>query len=802
MLWLVNMVNDMKILNVKLMGIDRPINIIDKLDFNWELKDVKEQLKYIIDIFDDNDNLIIHKEENTNRQSSNFYATFLPLTHYHYNLTVVSKDNQETISQDFYTGLVNGFDKEAKWINDGSKIKDDGKIGSKAIYLYKEVIIDKKVDNAFVNMAGIGIHVLYINNKKVDDRVLEPAFTNYDKTVLYSTYEISKYLKIGKNKILVVLGDGWYNQTTKDIWDFYKASFRNTPRLLFQLDFDNKRIISDKSWKYYYGNIVSNALRTGETHDFNFKTRKRKIKVVKAPKGKLMPSYIEPIRECDNIKPSILFENDKYVVYDFHKNMSGYIKAKFIGKKGDIVTISYSDRINEDGTVDNKSNSMYIFNEDVKYQVDTCILSGKVDTFIPLFVYHGFRYVSITKTAIIKDISGLFVHTDLRKTGYFKADDQILNQLFDMSIQAILSNFVGIPTDCPHREKNGWTGDAQLSLEPSIYSFNMENAYLKWLDDIVDSQRKNGQIPAIIPTSSWGYDWGSGPCWDVAFFRVVEALYDYYGNLEAVKKYYPYLVKYFNYEKTHEVNNLVENGLGDWNYPKNITFKISPTKLNASCYYYYMALTLAKFSKLLGLDPKKYENKAKLIGKAIIDNFKDEDSLTGMATLTYFNILDRSNDIIKYLEDNNYAIHSGILGIKYLMNVLYKNSRVDVGLKILKRKEYPSFRYWIDNNQTALCEDFELTNSLNHHMFSPVIEFMYRGLLGINVKDGCVLLKPHPYTLKHLEGEFRFNNGKYHLAYNDNVLVMNVPANGKIIYQNKIYYQGKHILKLGDNNDA
>ena len=171
-----------------------------------------------------------------------------------------------------------------------------------------------------------------------------------------------------------------------------------------------------------------------------------------------------------------------------------------------------------------------------------------------------------------------------------------------MSILAIESNFMGFPSDCPHREKNGWTGDAHLSLDTSIYTFNMHQAYKKWLEDICIAQRPCGQIPCIVPTSGWGFNWGSGPAWDFAMFEVTNALYYYYGDKDSLIKTFPHLEKYFSYLLNNATNYLLSIGLGDWNYPKNISFELCDTTLISSSYFMKMALYLARFAKILNVN--------------------------------------------------------------------------------------------------------------------------------------------------------------------------------------------------------
>lgn len=691
---------------------------------------------------------------------------------------------------------MNVFDKTAKWISDGNHfVAESKKTGSPAVYLKKQFNVSAVPETAPLKICGLGLYEAYINGEKVGDRVLEPAFTEYDKRVLFSEYDAAKHLKKGENTVLVILGDGWYNQTTRDTWGFYRAAWRDCPKLLFELEVGKEKVVSDKSWSVSRGEIVSNAIRAGEYHDFNAEYDWRGAALTTPPGGILEKSELPPIRECEVLSPVSSLSGDNCVIYDFGKNITGYISAEFSGQKGEQIFIEYSDRVTG-GRVDNASNSMYIFNAGLRYQTDGCTLSGGRDYFKPLFVYHGFRYAAVYGGKA-ENIKAYFVHTDLKRCGGFDSSSEILNKLYDMSINAVLGNYHGFPTDCPHREKNGWTGDAQLSLETCLFNFDMHSAYKKWLGDFMLNQRPSGQISAIIPSCGWGFNWGSGPAWDIAFFRLADAIYTFYGDKVYAEKLYPYLKKYYDYISGYVSGGLLCVGLGDWNYPKNITFKVCPTELTDSGYYKLMCEILHRFA--VEFEPARAEEfsaAAKRAALAIKAKFAGEDSLTGLAAQSYFGIEDTSAAVVNYLVQNDYAPHCGILGAKFVFDTLARAGRGDIALKILERTEYPSFGYWIKNGQTTLCEDFELTNSLNHHMYSCIAEYMCTGLAGLKMKTPLTAqLQPClPNGLTYVTAE---SHGFKVKVVRDNGAVkvsFTVPACGELIYNGKTYGVGNYSL--------
>lgn len=779
-----------------------PLAIINEARFNWE--SVSGQTGYSVRITLNGETVFEKKEEGDAPFCYLRGLSLLPFKKYDYEITVYAGGKAVACGNgEFISGKENAF-AGVKWISDGRHfIADSDEIGSAASYYKKVFGLEKVSDPAVVTMCGLGLHELYINGVKADDRVLEPAFTEYDKLALYSSYNVTSLLKNGENVLEFTLADGWYNQTTKDTWGFYRAPWREYPKAALTLDCGEFHLESDESFSVSYGEIKRSALRLGEVIDFNAERKYSPVCVVPPPGGKLTPAYLPPIRERQKISPVSVYPGDNCTVYDFGVNIAGYASATLFGEKGAEARITYSDRI-KDGKCDNASNSMYIYNAPAEdYQADICVLSGRGDEYKPKFVYHGFRYMTVSGNARAENVFAYFVHTDLKRGGEFGCSSEILDKLYDMSIRAILSNYHGMPTDCPHREKNGWTGDAQLSLETCVLNFDMQDAYEKWVGDILVAQRPSGQIPSIIPTCGWGYNWGSGPAWDVAFFRIVYALWYYYGNEEIAKKCYPALKRYYEYLSAYENDGLLNVGLGDWNRPQRITFNVCSGYITDSCIYAYMSETLAEFAdKFAPEEAEYYRSRAEKVKADVLAKYGDDQSLTGLAALTYFGVADRTEEVVRYLENNDYAPHFGIQGAKYVLSVLGKAGRTDVGVKLLSRTEYPSFGYWIEHGQTTLCEDFELTNSLNHHMYSCVAEFMTRYICGVSVgKNGAVEINPRlPYNLGYANASVTTIRGKFSVGVkrvSDKIkVIVTVPDGATALCGNKFFGEGTHEYEI------
>ena len=652
------------------------------------------------------------------------------------------------------------FTEKAKWIGKGENNFQVDVI-SPAHQLRKVINLDKAPKSACCLICGVGCYSLYVNGKRVGDDVLSPAFTVYDKRALYLEYDLTEYLTQGENVIAVKLGDGFYNQTTKDVWNFYTASWRSLPKLIFELFTDGEsHTVSDDSWKLTTnGATVHNAIRTGEYYDARKADGWREVgycdagwefaKIVHPLGGILEPQVMPPIRECEQLLAVGLTKSKNGWIYDFGKNTAGYARIKMKSSPGKTLIIKYAE-ILENGELmtDGISNLVKTgeFATD-KYTFAT----DDVEEWNPEFVYHGFRYVELSGDAIgeeeppIDAVSALFVHTDLRMKGGFTTSEELLTKIYDAGVRAFLSNYHGFSEDCPQREKNGWTGDSVISTDYAVCLFDMKEAYKKWMKDISDTQRVNGQLPGIAPTSSWGYNWGSGPAWDMALFALPYALYRETGDTECIDVVYESAKKYLEYARYYEKGRLVLFGLADWCPPSKLdNLKIAPNELSDSCYYRAALGIMSEFEKIRGNieNANYYLQYSNSVKQAIIDKYLDTDAISDagqgyLAMLLYFRIVEGKEGeeiaarLAEMLRDDGYVHKVGILGMKALLNALSAYGYTDVAYRAVTRRDYPSYGYMIDSGCTTLAEHWEMSQSLNHHMYADVVNWMMRNIAGV-----------------------------------------------------------------------
>ncbi len=654
---------------------------------------------------------------------------------------------------------MNYFTKKAKWIGLAEGGFFPTNCPAPAIELRKSFTLDTLPKSAECLMLGVGLYVLYINGRRVGDDVLSPAFTAYDKRALYLRYDVKEYLTEGENVIAVKLGNGFFNETVVGHWNVHLAPWRNTPRLLFELFIDGESLIkSDDTWHARNnGATVHNVLRTGEYYDARLEdgwktggycdTGWHFAKAVRPAGGIVEEMLLPPVRECEHITPVAKWPTKRGVMYDFGKNIAGYVSLEGTAERGATISLTHGEKL--DGVELDTENARYIVYAH-PFAQDRYTFSGNgVEKWRPSFVYHGFRYVEVIweeGDGEYPELVAHFVHTDLQKRGEFSCSDELMSWIYDAGIRSFLSNYQGHPLDCPHREKNGWTGDAVISADYAVCLYELKMPYLKWINDMSDAQKINGQLPGIIPSAGWGYAWGSGPAWDYAAFYLPYVLYRESGDNEALIKAYPIMQRYLEYANEREDDDgLVCYGLSDWCPPTMIgDCNIMENRFSDSCYYMDMCRIAALTAKMQNdvASSEKYAEKAALIKENIKKIYATNEQITShgqgaLAFLLHFDVLEgeAAEAVAKTLDElvkkDGYVHKVGILGMKALPNALSKYGYNDTALKLLTRTDYPSYGHWRSLGETTLCEKWENVSSRNHHMYSDVINWMIRNIAGL-----------------------------------------------------------------------
>jgi len=710
----------------------------------------------------------------------------------------------------FEMGLLKQSDWKAKWIKGGNLLRT-------------KFSINRKVKRARAYICGLGYYELRINGKKVGDRQLDPGWTDYDRLVLYSTYDIADMLKEGENAVGVILGNGRYTQ-------YYSNA---TPKVILQMhiefsDGSESIIISDEKWKVSKGPIVEDDIYNGEIYDARLEkegwdtpgyddSEWKSAEIAEPSKGRLVSQgSFPPIKAVKTVQPvSISNPKPGVYVYDFGQNFTGWVRLTVKGPRGAEVKIRYAELLHPDGTINT------VPNLEAK-ATDIYILKGKgVEVYEPRFTYHGFRYVEVTGfpgTPNLDSLEGIVVHSAVESVGGFTCSNQLINNIHKNIVWGQLSNLMSIPTDCPQRsERMGWMGDAQLTVEEAIYNFNMAAFYTKWTRDIREAQREDGSVPDVVPPYWRRYP--ADPAWGTACVTIPWYLYLYYGDRRVLEENYKVIKGWVDFLGTKAEGYIVKfSKYGDWCPPGYINSPDTPGELVSTWYYYHDAAILSKIASLLGKydDAEKYKKISEKIKEAFNEKFLEKDqyapirlsvtsppisSQTSNVLPLFLEMVpeDKKEAVFKNLLDNvitrhDYHVATGIVGTRYLLDTLTKYGRPDVAYRLVSQTTYPSWGYMIREGATTLWERWEyLTgegmNSHNHIMLGSIDAWFYKALAGINIDPDApgferIIIKPHIVgDLKYVSASINTIRGtvssSWRLEGNSLILEVSIPVNSR-----------------------
>ena len=733
----------------------------------------------------------------------------------------------------FSTAKLHGKAWSAKWITDSYD-----KNYEPAPMFRKRFRLSGNVERASLYISAAGYYDAAINGSRVSDDWLDPGYTHYDKRNLYQVHDVTALVHDGDNVITATLGNGFYNEYTgMAVWQFESARWRNRPRMICELhvlysDGRRQKVVSNSTWRTTTGEVRGNVIYAGDIIDARCAVEGWNdpamddssypaAVVCEAPSPLLVAQQMPPIRESETCEPvSVRRISDREYVFSFARNMTGVCTLRVRGEKGTRIEMEHGELLRDDGTVEMHNIDFHSHPVgDYSLQRDIFYLrgDGRMESFTPRFHYNGFQYVTVTADRPIElDRSSLtahFLHTDVQSVGDFRSSNELLNSLWQAVRRSYLCNLQGIPTDCPHREKNGWTADAHVSIDIGLANYDGITVYEKWIDDMIDNQREDGSISGIIPSAGWGYDDWIGPVWDAAMFIIPDALYNYYGDVRAIEKIYPVAERYLEYLAGREnEDGTVTYGLGDWCFYKTQT----PSDFTTTCFYYYDQKLMARFAALTGRDGSKYEAKAEALRELINTKYLDSETgiysigrVTAQAVPLALGIVPagmeakvaaRLNDVV--VEDG-YTCDFGLLGSRYALRMLVKYGYVETACKLATQTRRPSWGNWIVEGFTTPLETWALRenfsdSSANHVFFGDIAAWMQSDIAGINYdeqKPGFenIIIRPHfPAEMEWAEASYHSVRGvvrsAWHRSRNHIILEVTIPLNTTAtIYTDGVY---------------
>ena len=689
--------------------------------------------------------------------------------------------------------------------------KEAGYIGAHRLparMLRKEFAVDKKVRRANVYFSGQGTSELYLNGAKVGDAVLSPGLTDYDKHVLYVTYDVTKQLAQGKNAIGIMLGNGRYYAPRIDI-PIRTRDF-GYPKANLQLNVeyeDGSRlsVASDESWKLSVnGPIRANNEYDGEEYDARRElagwsragfddSKWEAAQTVGAPAGLLSAQMAEPLRVTETLKPlSVKQLKPGVYIYDMGQNLVGWCRLRVNGPKGTQVTLRHAETLEPDG-------SLYIDNLRSAKATDVYTLKGGgPEVWEPRFTYHGFRYVEVTGfpgEPLAAALEGRVVHDDMDRAGEFTSSSDMLNKIHHNMFWGIRGNYRSIPTDCPQRdERQDWLGDRGQVSRSESYMFDVAAFYSKWMTDLEDSQRPSGSIPDVSP-NYWPL-YNDDLTWPGTIVFVHGMLYDQYADKRVLGRGYDAMKKWIDYEKTFVKEGLIsKDQYADWCVPPEdpkLIHSLDPARVTdktliATSYYYELLRQMSRYARILDkpADAAEFDR----LSAAVKDVFQrrffklesrmyDNGTQTSSVLPLYFGMVPEDfrpavvETLVRNIEQKSDGhVGTGLVGAQWLMRTLSDNGQADLAYKIATQKTYPGWGYMVEQGATTVWELWNgntadpAMNSGNHVMqIGDLAVWMYEYLAGIradpeNPGFRHAIIRPYP------AGDLTFVKGTHKTMY-------------------------------------
>ena len=670
----------------------------------------------------------------------------------------------------------------------------------------KSVTIANPVQKAELTVCGLGFYELFVNGCKKTKGLLAPYISNPDDIRYYDTYDITDLLNEGENALGFLLGNGFLNNPGGAVWNFDKVPWRTAPMLAFALeltyaDGTAECIEADETVRCAPSAITFDDLRSGEDYDARFEEENwccagfddsawdDAFSVI-PPRGEARLVKADPIRVVERIAPVEIVKEDEGVWrYDFGVNDTGLFELCIKGKSGQRVHLELGEVV-IDGKLD--TTNIHFDWKPLRVQEVNYTLSGKgEERYIPHFTYFGYRYIRISGITEAQATESLLTmlraHSDFTVRGSFFCSDETVNTLQTLTCRSTLANFVYFPNDCPHREKNGWTGDASLSAEQTTLNFSPEKSYAEWLRNIAKAQSDIGRLPGIIPTGGWGLTWGNGPAWDSALFETAYQTWRYRGDKSVIRENAHTFMRYLTYIRSMRLENgLVACGLGDWLQPYGTAGEYStPLEVTDSIYTMNNARQAAEMLRAVGMDAEA--DYAKRLADEMREAIRRElvafpeckvsvGTQSAQAMAIYYGVFNKEESrrafslLLDAIDREDGKMYCGILGCRAIFHVLAAFGYVDLALSMITREDFPSFGGWIKEGATSLWEGFtrpgEPLMSLNHHLWGDMSAFFYKDIAGINVNpngrgaDTLCFAPNFPSTFTFAEASYETVCGK------------------------------------------
>ena len=679
---------------------------------------------------------------------------------------------------------------QAKWID--PELPHEKEVRQPASLLRRAFTLEE-TENAVLYITCHGLYEARLNGRRVGDFVLAPGVGDYNKRLTVQAYDVSELLRRGENEFTITLGDGWYRGNNGI--DGLNCLFGEDLALLCQLEVDGTPVFcSDGSWQASQeGPTRLNDLEKGEEYD----ARREKIEVWHSVTVRdfgfenLAPTESVPVLEQERFPGKLLTTPNGETVIDFGQNLAGYTELRVKAKAGQKITLWHGETLDENGNFTQKNFDPGDRNKNggIPQRLDYICKDGE-NVWKPSFTIFGFRYARVETDVDLADaqFTAIAVYSEMPQVGFFSCGNADVNQLFQNSIWSMRSNFCDIPTDCPTRERAGWTGDAGAFAPTAVFLMDCYPVLRKWLGECRLAQGEDGLVRNIAPKNDAGgmisnmLQGSAG--WGDACILVPWALYQAYGNKEILEENYDMMRRWLDFcekraQKTrpHNLLNpyhkyLVDQGFhfGEWCQPDvDNTDAMKKTMMFgapevATAYYFRSASLLARIAEILEKteDQERFARIAENARLAYRHACTKNGRISSRRQCEYVrpiafgllegdevqNAADALNELVV---KNNFHLNTGFLSTPDLCRVLAENGHADTAYRLLLQTDCPGWLYAVKKGATTIWETWDgiredgtVHDSLNHYSYGAISGWLIEGVCGIRLEAGKLSIRPCP----------------------------------------------------------
>lgn len=770
-------------------------------------------------------------------------------------------DNEGDFSETafFEMGLLKSTDWKAKWIRGNYHVKRKRRY---PVDCFQKKFAANMVESARLYISACGLYEAKINGKRVGEFILAPGSTDYRKRIQYQVYDVTDLLNEGENEISTMLADGWYRGSSgsKGRVNTYGKETRLLAQLEIKHDDGKIEIISSNdTWAWSNDGPIEFAdLKDGERVDANKIPTYKSHARITSFKGNLRCSNNVQIKENEHFSPmDIVNLSSNKKILKFPQNISGYISFKVHAKKGQKIHIRLGEMLAENGELTLKNIQCVFKGKPSPLQEINYICKDGLNEYTPKFFYGGFQYAEVeTDVKFDKDdFTAIAVYSSFEETSSFECSNELLNKFYKNTLWSLKSNSTDLPSDCPTRERMGWTGDSQIFFNTASYMVNYASFARKHVNDIYDRQWRSGRLPQIAPYAheDW-YMWvmNGSVGWACAGVYIPLYFYQKYGdkriledNYEGMMRYASFMIKRAGkwggiYAKpmhlSHKNRKYAVNcgqSYGEWAEPNDVmAFKwydfASPHPEESTAYTYFTLKRVLEVAEILNKKDKRlekikrYSEGAKCAYQELVTkkNFTlDTNRQAKLVRPLYMGLLNKEQEkfakkrLIEAMDFYRWRIGTGFLSTPMILDVL-ADINLDYAYKLLENEEMPGWLFMVKNGSTTIWEAWEGNStkdvgiaSLNHYSKGAVCEWLIKSVCGINVVgENSFLIEPKPGgDITYAKATYRSIYGQIQSEWNkdeNNIsFIVTVPPNckAKILLPNGSSYlveAGKHMFKI------